>query len=316
MASNTASIKATKLKKPGGTWKHDLMMNWKIYILIIPVIIYFIIFNYLPMGGIIMAFQDFSPAKGFFGSDLVGFKHFITFFTAPNFFTILRNTFVISFLGLAIGFPASIAFALFLNEISVTFFKKTVQTISYMPYFVSTVVICGLIIDFVSSHGVVTNFLVLFGFDRQNLLLNPNYFWAINLASDMWQSLGYGSIIFIAAIAGVSQELYEAAAIDGATRWDRVLHITIPGIMPTIMTMFILRCGLLMVVGFDKILLLYNPSIFETADVISTNVQRLGIEKAQYGYSAAVGLFNSIVGTSMLVISNVLSKKLTDHSIM
>lgn len=310
----TREVKVMK-RSHKGSWKHDFKMNWRIYLLVAPLLVYFFIFNYLPMGGIVMAFQDFSPVKGFFRSEWVGLDNFIKFFTAPDFFTILRNTFAISFLGLAIGFPASIVFALLLNEIYLTKFKKVVQSISYMPYFVSTVVICGLIIEFVSTNGVITDVLVALGFERQNLLLNPDFFWGINLFSDLWQSLGYGSIIFIAAISGVGQELYEAAAIDGAGRLKRVLYVTLPGIMPTIITMFIIRCGLLMVVGFDKILLLYNPSIYETADVISTNVQRMGIEKAQYGYSAAVGLFNSLVGTSMLILSNKISKKFTEHSI-
>ncbi len=314
MSSTKELNKAPKVVKT--SWKRDFKMNWKIYLIVLPVIVYFIIFNYLPMGGLIMAFQKFSPIKGFFGSDFVGFDNFIQFFTAPNFIQILRNTFVISLLGLVIGFPLSIVFALLLNEIYITFFKKTVQTISYMPYFVSTVVICGLIIDFVSTNGVITNLLAKIGFERQNLLLNPNYFWGINLLSDIWQGLGYGSIIFIAAIAGVSPEQHEAAAIDGASRLKRAWHVTIPGIMPTIITMLILKCGMLMTVGFDKILLLYNPSIYETADVISTNVQRMGLEKMQYGYSAAVGLFNSVVGTTLLLVSNAISKKYAEHSVL
>ena len=314
MSSIKELNKAPKLT--GTSWKRDFKMNWKIYVIILPVIIYFFIFNYLPMGGLIMAFEKFSPVKGFFGSEFVGFDNFIQFFTAPNFFQILRNTFVISLLGLVIGFPLSIVFALMLNEIYLNWFKKTVQTISYMPYFVSTVVICGLIIDFCSSNGVITNLLAVFGFEKQNLLLNPDYFWAINLISDIWQGLGYGSIIFIAAIAGVSPEQHEAAAIDGAGRLKRAWHVTLPGIMPTIVTMLILRCGMLMTVGFDKILLLYNPSIYETADVISTNVQRMGLEKMQYGYSAAVGLFNSVVGTTLLLVSNAISKKYTENSVL
>ncbi len=312
-----SSVKGNVSGKIGkSSWKRDFRMNWKVYVLVLPVIVYFFIFNYLPMGGLIMAFQKFNPVKGFFRSEFIGFDNFIQFFTAPNFLEILRNTFVISLLGLVIGFPLSIIYALLLNEIYFKFFKKTVQTISYLPYFVSTVVICGLIIDFVSSNGIITNVLVFFGMERQNLLLNPDYFWVINLLSDIWQGLGYGSIIFIAAITGVSQEQYEAAAIDGAGRMKRAWHITIPGIMPTIITMLILKCGLLMTVGFDKILLLYNPSIYETADVISTNVQRMGLEKMQYGYSAAVGLFNSVVGTTLLLVSNGISKKYTDSSVL
>ncbi|MDD3197190.1 MAG: ABC transporter permease subunit [Eubacteriales bacterium] len=304
-----------QVKMKTGSWKRDFKMNWSLYLLFMPVLIYFIIFNYLPMFGITMAFQDFNAVKGFFGSEFVGFKNFIDFFTSPDFFTVLRNTLVISLLGLGIGFPLSIVLALLLNEIYFTKFKKVVQTISYLPYFVSMVVIAGLIIEFVSTNGIITDLFVMIGFKRENLLQNPSYFWAINLLSDLWQGLGYGSIIFIAAITNVSQELNEAAAIDGANRLHRVLHVTLPAIMPTIITMLVLRLGLLMTVGFDKILLLYNPSIYETSDVISTHVARMGLERMQYGYAAAVGLFNSIVGTFLLITSNSISKKFSDSSV-
>jgi putative aldouronate transport system permease protein len=267
------------------------------------------------MFGVVMAFQDYNATKGFLGSDWVGLKNFIDFFQGPNFLTVFRNTIVISLLGLGVGFPLSIILALLLNEIRYTRLKKTIQTISYLPYFISAVVVCGLIIDFVSSNGIITNVLVALGMDRQNLLTNPKYFWVINLFSEIWQGLGYGSIIFIAAITNVSQEQHEAAAIDGANRLQRVIHVTIPALMPTIVTMLILKCGLLMTVGFDKILLLYNPSIYETADVISTHVARMGIERMQYGYSAAVGLFNSIIGTILLIGSNALSRKFTSSSV-
>lgn len=308
--------KGKKRKSFSKSIKRDFRLNWQAYLLILPVILYFFVLNYIPMGGLIMAFQNYRFADGWFGSQWVGFKHFIDFFANPAFFNIIRNTFVISLLGLLIGFPSSIVFALLINEIHHKLFKRTVQTISYLPYFVSMVVICGLIIDFVSSHGIITNFLVRLGMERQNLLNNPSYFWTINLLSDMWQSLGYGSILFLAAITNVNPELHEAAIIDGANRFRRVWHITIPGIMPVIITMLILRTGLLMTVGFEKILLLYNPSIYETADVIATHVQRMGIVRAQYSYAAAVGFFNSVVGTILLLGSNALAKKYSETSIM
>ena len=311
---NTEGSKTLLRKK--NTWRNDMMMNWGVYLLFIPVLAYFIIFNYLPMFGVTMAFQDFNAVKGFFGSEFVGFENFAAFFSNPAFFSILRNTLVISLLGIFIGMPVSILFALLLNEIHLLKFKKTVQTISYLPYFVSTVVIAGLIIEFVSSNGIITNLLVsLFGIKRENLLTNPSYFWWINLFTDIWQGMGYGAIIYIAAITGVSQELHEAAAIDGAGRLRRVWHITLPAIRPTIVTMLVLRMGMVMTVGFDKILLLYNPSIYETADVIATHVNRMGLERMQYGYSAAVGLFNSLVGTFLLILSNSISRKLADSSI-
>lgn len=299
------------------TWIYDFKMNKWLYMMAVPIVVYFIVFNYIPMGGILMAFQDFKPVRGIFGSNWVGLKNFIDFFTGPNFATILRNTLVINLLGLAVGFPLSIVYALLLNELYMKLFKKAVQTLHYLPYFVSMVVICGIIIDFCSTNGVVTNVLVsVFGFKRENLLQNPNYFWAINLLSDIWQGLGYGAIFFVASITSVSQELHEAAAIDGAGRLKRAWNITIPGIMPAIVTMLVLKCGMLLQVGGDKILLLYNPSIYSTADVISTHVQRMGIEQMNYGYSTAVGLFNSVVGTVLLIGSNYISGKLTDTSVI
>ncbi len=300
-----------------GTWRHDLLMNKSLYLLAIPVIAYFIIFYYVPMGGLAMAFENFKPQRGIFDSEWVGFKHFIDFFTGPNFLRILRNTLVISLLNLGIAFPLSITFALLLNEMNCLKVKKLVQTVSYMPYFISIVVLCGLVTEFCSSQGAVTNLLVaVFGIPRENLLTNPDYFWAINLISDIWQNLGYSSIIFVAAITSVNSDFHEAAALDGANRLQRVWHITIPAIMPTIVTMLILRCGTLLNVGFEKILLLYNSSIYEAADVISSHVQRLGIAQGQYGYATAVGLFNSVVGTVLLFLSNFISKKYTDTSIV
>lgn len=312
-------MREVALKKKTGkqmTWRRDIFLNWRLYILGLPLILYFLIFNYAPMFGLVMAFQDFSPNKGFLRSEWVGFGNFIQFFTAPSALQVIRNTFVISGLGLAVGFPLSIIFALLINEIKLKWFKKSIQTISYMPYFVTTIVICGMIIDFCSSNGIITNLLVNLGLiERQNMLTNPDYFWAINLISDQWQGLGYGSIVFIAAITNVSGELHEAAAIDGATRLQRVWHITLPGIKPMIVSMLILQCGMLMTVGFDKILNLYNPSIYSTADVITTYVQRMGINGGKFGYSTAVGLFNSVINTALLLISNALSKKYAEQSL-
>lgn len=318
MRKKTAAVPEPEISKLGkpGSWKRDFTKNKSLYFLAVPLILYFLIFNYGPMFGLVMAFQDFKPAKGIFGSEFVGFGNFISFFTSPNFFTVLRNTFVISALGLFIGFPLSIVFALLINEIHVKWFKKSIQTISYMPYFVSTIVLCGLIIEFCSSRGLVTNLLVSLGvLERQNLLQNPNYFWAINLISDEWQGLGYGSIVFIAAITNVSGELHEAAAIDGANRLQRVWHITLPGIKPMVVTMLILKCGTLLTVGFDKILNLYNSSIYSTADVISTYVQRVGLNGGQYGYATAVGLFNSVVNLVLLLIANYVSSKYAEQSL-
>jgi len=299
------------------SWKNDFKMNWTVYLIFVPVIIYFIIFSYLPMFGIVMAFQDFRPAAGFFGSEWVGFRFFIEFFTGPTFWQILRNTLVISLLTIGVGMFSSISFALLLNEIRFTKLKRTFQTISYLPHFVSAVVVAGLIIEFTSTHGLITTVLVnVFGMDRQNLLTNPAAFWWINLGADLWQGIGYGSIIFMAALSGVNKEQEEAAAIDGANRLQRVWHITLPAIKPTIAIMLTLRMGMMMNVGADRIMLIYNPSIYSTADVISTHVARLGVFGMQFSYGAAIGLFNSIVGVILLISSNKISKKLADTSII
>lgn len=312
-----AKEKTVDLYEKNTTWKHDFKMNWRWYLMFLPVAVYFIIFNYVPMFGLAMAFENYKPQLGIFGSEWIWFDNFIKFFTDPSFWQLMRNTFMISLLGLVIGFPVSIIFALLLNEIRLTWFKKTVQTISYLPYFVSMVVIAGLIIEFVSTNGVITNFLVnVFGMERENLLQNPKYFWWINLFSDIWQGMGYGSIVYIAAITNVNQELYESAALDGANRLKRVWHVTIPSIMPTIVTMLVLRCGMIMTVGYDKILLLYNPGIYETADVISTYINRQAFTGGKFGYSAAVGLFNSIIGTTLLLVSNFISGKLADTKVI
>lgn len=309
-------VQMDKKIRKGMTWRKDIRVNWRLYLLALPIIVYFLIFNYAPMAGLVMAFQDFKPTKGILGSQWVGLQNFVRFFSSPNAFTVIRNTFVISGLGLFIGYPMSILFALLINEIRLKWFKKAVQTISYMPYFITTIVICGLIIDFCSSSGIITNLFVELGWmDRQNMLTNPDYFWAINLISDQWQGLGYSSIVFIAAITNVSGELNEAAAIDGANRLQRVWHITLPGIKPMVVSMLILKCGMLMTVGFDKILNLYNPSIYSTADVISTYVQRVGINGGEFGYSTAVGLFNSVVNTALLLITNHLSAKYAEQSL-
>jgi len=275
-----------------------------------------IVFSYLPMFGIVMAFQDFRPATGFFGSEWVGFQFFIEFFTGPTFLLILRNTLVISLLSIFVGMFASILFSLLLNEIKYSKVRRTFQTLSFMPHFVSAVVVAGLIIEFTSSHGVVTTALVnLVGIDRQNMLTNPRFFWGINLSADLWQGIGQGSIIFLATLGNVSQEHQEAAAIDGASRLQRVWHITLPAIRPVIAIMLTLSMSRVLAVGADRILLIYNPAIFSTADVISTHVARMGVFGMQFSYAAAVGFFNSVVGVILLIVSNRASRKFADTSI-
>ena len=282
----------------------------------IPILINFILFCYVPMGGLVIAFQNFRPAQGIFGSKFVGMKNFMDFFNSVYFTRVLRNTVILSLLSLLICFPLPIVFALLLNEIRNLKFKKAIQTISYMPYFISLVVLAGIIIDFTSSDGLIGGTLMeLFTGQKVNLLADAKYFRAIMIVSELWQGLGYSSIIYVAALSGVDQELYEAAEIDGANRWQQTFHITIPGIAPTIIIMLILKCGSLLAVGSEKIILLYNANTYETADVISTFVYRKGLQEFNYGYSTAVGMFNSVINFALILLTNALAKRFSDTSL-
>ncbi len=293
----------------------DMKKNPGLYVMIIPVLAFFLIFAYFPMFGLIMAFQNYTPKGGFFHSTFVGFKHFIDFFGSIYFGRLLRNTLMISVLNLIFGFPAPIIFALLLNEVNNKWFKKSIQTISYLPYFISLVIVCGLVADFTASDGPITDFIVRLGGERLNYLGQPEYFRTIYILSDMWQGIGFGSIIYLAALAGIDQELYEAASLDGAGRWKQTLHVTLPGIVPTIITLLILRMGTMFAVGYEKIILLYSTNTYETADVISSYVYRKGLQEFNYSYSAAVGLFNSIINTVLLIVSNKLSAKFAGTSL-
>jgi putative aldouronate transport system permease protein len=241
----------------------------------------------------------------------------VTFFSSVFFKRVLKNTLILSIYSLIWGFPLPIIFALLLNELDNEYFKKCIQVVSYMPNFISTVVIAGIIIDFVATEGIITQMLVSIGFlsSAKNLLSEPGYFRTIMVASDLWQQTGFGSILYLAALTSIDQELYEAAVIDGAGRWKQTLHVTIPGIMPTVTIMLIMRIGGLLNANQEKILLLYNPLIYETSDVIGTFVYRKGLQEMDYGYSSAVGLFNSIIGVILLVIANGVARKYSETSL-
>ncbi len=295
--------------------RKDFKLNKMVYLILAPVIIYFIIFNYIPMAGIVLAFERFETKLGIFGSPWIGFKNFTDFFGSYYFWRLIRNTFLISLYDFAWGFPAPILLALLLNEIGRKTFKKVVQTISYMPFFISMVVIAGLIIDFTSSTGPITSLVAALGGEKENLLSRPELFRSIFVASNIWQNIGFQSIIFLAALSGIDQELYQAARIDGASRWKQTLHVTLPGIAGTIMIMMILRIGNMMNVGMEKIILLYNPLTYETADVISSFTYRKGLQEFNYGYSTAVGLFNSVINFALLLFANAMSRKFTESSL-
>ena len=281
----------------------------------VPVIVYFFIFNYIPMGGILMAFEDYSIKKGIFGSTFVGFDNFIRFFNSIYCWRVIRNTLLISLYGLLFSFPFPIIFALCLNEIRNTKFKKLTQTISYLPYFISIVVVVSILQDFTSADGVLTQLAAALGDTGGALWSRPEWFRTLYIGSNIWQHLGYNSIIFISALAAIDQELYEAAVIDGAGRWKQTLYITLPELSSTIVVLLILRLGQIMNVGYEKILLLYTGSTYETADVIASYVYRVGIEDADYGYSTAINFFNSVVNFLVLFVANAISRKLSETSL-
>ncbi|MFE5322066.1 ABC transporter permease [Paenibacillus sp. NPDC056579] len=297
------------------TIRTDVRRHWAIYLMALPVIAYYIIFHYGPMYGLQIAFKDFSPAKGIWGSPWIGFKHFESFFNGIYFWRLLKNTVLINLYELIFGFPAAIILALLLNEIRNSMFKRVVQTISYLPHFISIVVVAGMMVDFLGRTGLINQILESFGIEAIDFLKEAGWFRFLFVSSGIWQGIGWGSIIYLAAIATIDPTLFEAARMDGASRWKQTLHITIPGIMPTIVILFILNMGNMLTVGSEKVLLLYNPLTYETADVISTYVYRKGVLEASYSFTAAVGLFNSVVSFILIVSANSISKRLSENKL-
>ena len=305
---------------PRKTFRQRLVRDFKryklIYLLGFLCLAYYFIFCYLPMGGIVIAFKDFRAARGIFGSKWADpwYKYFDQFFNGYYFARLLRNTLLINVLDLIFGFPAPIILALLLNELRSNSYKRVVQTVSYLPHFISQVVICG-ILDFFSSSGVINQIITLLGGNRVLFMQDARYFRPIYVGSGIWQGVGYGSIIYLSALSGVNVDLYDAAAIDGCNRFGRVIHVTIPGILPTVIIMLILKVGSMLSVGFEKIILLYNETIYETADVISSFVYRYGLQKGNYSYATAVGLFNSLFNFALLIGVNALSRKVSEVSL-
>ena len=294
----------------------DLKKNRFIYLMALPVLVYYIIFYYGPMYGVIIAFKNFSPGKGILGSPWVGLQWFKDFFNSYYFIRLLQNTLLINILSLIFSFPAPIILALLLNELRNDKFKKTVQTVTYLPHFISLVVICGMIISFLSpSTGIINHFIKTLGGEPIHFLAEPKWFRTIYVLSGVWQSAGWGSIIYLAALSGIDISLYEAATVDGANRWQKLIYVTLPGILPTIIIMLILRMGKMFTVGFEKIMLLYSPLTYDTADVISTYVYRKGILDANYSYTTAIGLFNSAINFVMLVLFNKFSRRISETSL-
>ena len=296
-------------------WNRDKYL----VIMIAPVVVYFLIFNYLPMAGLVMAFQKFKPGRGFIGiftGEWVGLKWFQRFFESAYFYRLLRNTFLLNFYSLIFGFPIPIIFAICITQIKNNFLQKGAQVITYLPYFISTVVVVGMLTNFLSpSSGVINQMIVALGGEQINFMSEQKWFRTLYVISGSWQSFGFNSIIFVAAIMGISPDLYEAMTVDGATIRQTVWHLTLPMIRPTIVLLLIMTLGNMLNVGFEKVFLMYNESVYETADVISTYVYRQGITSNNYSYAAAVGLFNSVVGFTLVTIANRISRKVNDTSI-
>ena len=311
----TASKKQSSKKALSYRILSDLFTNRYLYIMLLPVLAYYILFHYMPMYGAIIAFKDFSPAKGIVDSNWVGLKYFSEFFNSTFFVRLLRNTVLLSVYNLVYGFPAPLLLAILLNEIRNLIFKRTVQTITYLPHFISLVVICGIILDFTARDGVINSIIGMFGAEPIAFMRKAEWFRTIYVSTTIWQEIGWGSIVYLAALSGISQDLYEACRIDGGGRLRQAISITLPGIAPTTITLLILRVGRIMNIGYEKVILLYNASTYETADIISTYVYRKGLLEMSYSYSAAVGLFNSAINLMLLIAVNALSRKYSETSL-
>lgn len=297
-----------------------IVKDWKRYKWLylgfaLPMVLYYIVFKYIPLYGLQIAFRDFKVTRGMWDSAFVGFKHFKEFFGSIYFGRLILNTLKISLLELAIGFPIPIIFALLLNEINHKLFQKGIQTITYLPHFISTVVICGLLVNFSAPDGLFNSIIEFFGGEPSSLLMSNKAFLPIYIGSGIWSGFGWGSILYFSALANVDVEQYEAAYLDGAKRFQKMFYITLPGIMPTIVIQFILKVGGLMGVGSEKILLLYSPLTYDTADVISTFVYRKGLIDFNFSYSTAVGFFNSIINIILLITVNKIAKRVSENSL-
>lgn len=303
----------------------DLKENYQLYIMVLPLVVWIALYAYKPLWGILIAFQNYSPFKGISGSDYSGLENFrvLMFGTASQYFwRAFRNTVIISLQGIVFGFPVPIILALLFNEIKVGIFRKGVQTATYIPHFISEVVVASMVLSFLSLNTGIINILIekalaLFGihYDHIQFMSKPGFFRSIYILSGLWKNAGFESIVFFAALVGISPTLYEAARIDGASKLQQVFHVSLPGIMPTIVIMLIIRLGNILNIGYEKVLLLYNPLVYETADILSTYTYRLGVDNVNYGLSTAASLVNSVVGFILVIFANKVSKKLSEASL-
>jgi len=293
----------------------DIQRNKAVYVMALPMILFYLVFRYLPMPGLVIAFQEYNIFRGFSASKWIGLENFIRFLGGNYAGRLIYNTFIINVYSILFGFPAPIILALMINEMRSKGAKKVVQTISYMPHFISMVVVCGIIIDFCRTDGIFNMMFQLFGITPVNLLTKPELFKGIYVGSSIWQSMGWSSIIYLATLSTVDPNLYDAAKIDGAGRISQIIHISLPALAPVIIVQFIMRVGHMLNVGFEKIILLYNPMTYKTADVISSYIYRAGLQEANYGFGTAVGIFNSIINIIILCTVNGCFKRFAKQSL-
>lgn len=307
-----------KMKKKGDvSFIEGVRRSKSLYLLMLPSIVIFLLFTYYPMYGVVIAFKDFTPAQGIMGSPWVGLKYFRQFFNSYQFWPTIRNTIVISVYTILVTFPLPILFALMCNQMKALKFKKFFQVSTYLPHFISTVVMCGMIILFLSpGNGIISKLVGILGFKLPNLMGSASAFPHIYVWTEAWQHVGWDSILYIATLSSVNPALYEAATMDGANKWNKILHIDIPALLPTVTIMFILRMGSVMGVGFEKVYLLQNTLNSSASEIISTYVYKMGLVSSQYSLSAAIGLFNNVINLALLLLVNWISKKISDTSLM
>lgn len=313
--TNMESLPAVELNKRKSPFLKRLNDSKYLLILFAPCLIYYLLFHYAPMFGIIISFKDYNLFKGLLESDWVGLKYYKMFVENPDFFKLLRNTFLLGFFKFIFGFPIPIIFALLLNEVKNMYFKRFVQTVSYLPHFISNVIVASMIVMFLSTDGVVNRLIGFFGVEPLNWMIMPEMFRTIFVSSEIWQHMGWETIIFLAALTGIDPQLYEAAEIDGAGRFAKLINITIPGILPAIFIVGILNIGKILEIGFEKVFLLYNPVTYETADIISTYVYRVGLVQGNYSYATAIGIFLGIISFIFLFAANYFAKKSGQESL-
>ncbi|MDQ1914474.1 ABC transporter permease subunit [Paenibacillus sp. GD4] len=311
------SLSSTPHKvRKASSWRKTWNQSKYLWLLVLPCLLYYLVFRYAPMFGLVITFKNFNLFKGIWASEWVGFKYYIMFFQNPDFWILMRNTFLLGAYKLLFGFPAPIILALLLNELKHVLFKRFVQTVSYLPHFISNVIVASMVIMFLSpSGGLINQILQSLGITPINFMMQPGWFRTIYVISDIWQQIGWESIIYLAALTAVDPQLYEAASIDGANRWRKLWHVTLPGIASTIVIIFIMNVGKVLEIGFEKVFLMYNPAVYETADIISTYVYRVGLEQGNFSYGASIDLFMGIISLIFIYTANYISRKVGENSL-